>query len=439
MPQHHDEDAGLATDRQPERFDVAIVGAGLAGRVMALALAQEWRPAPRIVMIDPGFGRPPQDDGAGRNAVHPDASSVSRGSQNLLAAIGIWQHLSAEIQPIARIALTDSAPADRVRRVRMTYQNQVQANGDDSGWQPGAAIVANRAMLKVAADLLATTDVVQIGAGVTALHADTAGVTLQLEHASKSSSLNAALVIAADGGRSRIRQAAGLRTFTRDHGQSAMRVVIAHDRPHEATATQHFFPGGPFALLPMPGNRTCVTWSDRNDEIDRLMALSEPAFLEQLRGRVGGRLGSISLASERTRAPLITRVSHALVANRVALIGDAARSVHPIAGQGLNLAFRDVAALTECICDGAKLGLDPGHLEVLGRYQRWRRFDGVASSAVFDGLNTLFSTQNQLARAIRDVGLGLADRLPALKRALVSEASGLSGDVPRLMRGRGLR
>jgi 2-octaprenyl-6-methoxyphenol hydroxylase len=232
-----------------------------------------------------------------------------------------------------------------------------------------------------------------------------------------------------------LREAAGIKIVGWGYGQTGIVTTIAHSRPHGARAVQHFLPGGPFAILPLPENRSCITWSEDAAEAQRILALDDMAFLAEVEKRVGGRLGTLELAGPRQSWPLEMHLARSYVARRFVVIGDAAHGVHPIAGQGLNLAFRDVAALTEVLADAARLGLDLGNGEVLARYERWRRFDSAVSAATFDGLNRLFSNDWTLVRAARDFGLGLVDRMPGLKAFFVREAAGLSGELPRLLKG----
>jgi 2-octaprenyl-6-methoxyphenol hydroxylase len=242
-------------------------------------------------------------------------------------------------------------------------------------------------------------------------------------------------VVAADGRRSFLREAAGIKVVGWSYPQTGIVTTVAHERPHEGVAVQHFLPAGPFAILPLCGDRSCITWTEDRDEARRILALDDAAFLAEVDLRFGGRLGTLSLAGPRGSWPLEMHLARSYVAPRLALVGDAAHGVHPIAGQGLNLALRDVAALAEVVADAARLGLDIGSTDTLRRYERWRRFDSVLSAAAFDGLNRLFSNDWTLLRTIRDAGLGLVDRLPAVKRMFVGEAAGLSGELPRLVRG----
>ena len=212
--------------------------------------------------------------------------------------------------------------------------------------------------------------------------------------------------------------------------------MVTHSEPHNGRARQHFLEAGPFAILPLPGGyRSSLVWSERSGEAERLVALDDAGFLAALEKRFGGILGDLQLAGPRAAQPLEMHLARSLAADRVVIIGDAARGVHPIAGQGLNLALRDVAALTETIIDTARLGLDIGAPESLQRYERWRRFDSTMSAAAMDGLNRLFSNDNPALRVAREAGLSLTDRMPGLKQFFVAEAAGMTGSVPKLLAG----
>ena len=244
--------------------------------------------------------------------------------------------------------------------------------------------------------------------------------------------LSARLLAAADGARSSIRAAAGIATHGWTYGQSAIVINVAHERDHEGRAEEHFLPAGPFAILPLKGRRSSIVWTETTAEAVRIVALPDDAFHAELEQRFKLQLGDIKVIGARRVHP------RAFVADRIALVGDAAHVIHPIAGQGLNMGLKDVAALAEVIVDAARLGLDPGAADVLERYQRWRRFDTMAMGLATDGLNRLFSNRSDVLRAVRDVGLGVVDRLPGLKRLFIREAAGLVGEVPKLLRGENL-
>ena len=258
---------------------------------------------------------------------------------------------------------------------------------------------------------------------------------------------------AADGRRSKLRQMAGIKTVAWDHEQIGIVTIVTHDKVHNGRAVQHFLPAGPFAILPLKPdiegrNRSCITWSEKAAHGREIMSLDDAGFCQEVQKRFGHELGQVALETQavtepqstkpvalRASWPLTTLLARSFIANRLALVGDAAHGVHPIAGQGLNLAMRDVAALTEVLKDSASLGLDLGGGDALERYERWRRFDSALSAAAFGGLNKLFSNDWVLLRTARDAGLGIVDRLPGLKTLFVREAAGLAGDVPKLLKG----
>jgi 2-octaprenyl-6-methoxyphenol hydroxylase len=250
------------------------------------------------------------------------------------------------------------------------------------------------------------------------------------------------LLVAADGARSHIRQCAGIASHGWSYPQSSIVTTVAHERDHNGRAEEHFLPAGPFAILPLKsdasGHRSSIVWTEDAREAERIVVLADGDFHAELERRFGRRLGEIKAVGARRAFPLGFSVARAFVAERVALVGDAAHVIHPIAGQGLNMGLKDVAALAEVIVDAARLGLDPGSVAVLDRYQRWRRFDTMAMGVATDGLNRLFSNRSDLLRVARDVGLGLVDRLPALKQRFIREAAGLVGDVPKLLKGEAL-
>jgi 2-octaprenyl-6-methoxyphenol hydroxylase len=248
-------------------------------------------------------------------------------------------------------------------------------------------------------------------------------------------SIEASLLAAADGKRSRLREQAGIKCVGWSYPQIGIVTTVAHEKPHHGKAVQHFLPSGPFAMLPLTGNRSSIVWTEAKEQGEAIMGLDEAEFLAELGKRFGHRLGAIELAGPRQSFPLDMQIARSFVADRLALIGDAAHAVHPLAGQGLNIGMRDVAALVETVIDATRLGLDIGALPQLERYERWRRFDSAFSAAVMDGLNRLFSNDSAPLRVLRDLGLGLVDRAPALKRFFVSEAAGATGTVPRLLNG----
>lgn len=404
-----------------ERFDVAVSGASFAGLALAAGLAGALGPALRIALIDRAPAAPPPVDAR--------AFALSSGSKRMLGVIGAWAAVAGHAQPVARIEITDSSLTDAFRPVLLSYDNLLD-DGEPASW-----IVPAPALLEaLEARVAAYPSIVRVAPDeVTAMAVDTTGATLGLK---SGRTLAAHLVAVVEGRRSALRDLAGIKVVGWGYGQRGIVVTVAHESPHDATAVQHFLPAGPFAILPLEGNRSCITWSEEEAEARRILALDDTGFLAEVEKRFGGRLGAVTLAGPRQSWPLEMHLARAYTGDRLALVGDTAHGVHPIAGQGLNLAFRDVAALIELVAEAARLGMDIGAAGVLGRYQSWRRFDGLSSAVAFDGLNRLFSNDWMAVRALRSMGLGIVDRLPGLKSMFVREAAGLAGDVPRMLRGK---
>ncbi len=405
----------------PSRFDIAISGASFAGLAFARALLAAFGSEIRIALIDRSV----------RNrAALPDARAfaLSAGSRRMLDMLGVWSAIAAEAEPVREIEITDSSLDAGIRPILLRYDNTVEKDGEPASHIVPAPVLERALYDAVTSDPAVT---LLVPAEIARFAEAVSHMAIALRDGTE---IAASLLVGAEGRRSTSREAANIKTVGWRYGQTAIVTTIAHEHPHAGRAIQHFLPGGPFAILPLTGNRACLTWSEEANEATRILALDDDAFLAEVETRVAGRLGALSLAGPRQSWPLEMHLARAYVAPRFALMGDAAHGVHPIAGQGVNLAFRDAAALAEIVADGLRLGLDPGSMESLGRYETWRRFDSFASAAAFDGLNTLFSNDALLVRAARDFGLGLVDRLPALKRRFVAEAAGLTGDLPRLFR-----
>jgi 2-octaprenyl-6-methoxyphenol hydroxylase len=410
-------------DRTGLDFELVIGGGSFAGLALARALAVSLGPELRIAVVDravPAADAAPKSDGR--------AVALSAGSRRLLEAIGVWQEIAAEAEPIRDIDITDTSLDAAIRPVILHYTNTL--DGDE----PASFVVESPHLLAALANSLRDC------AGVTLL-APAEIETLDVDdHAARiglagGRELRARLAVAADGRQSRLRELAGIKCVGWRHAQIGIITIVAHEEPHRGRAVQHFLPAGPFAILPMTGKRSCVTWTEEEASGRAIMALDEMGFLAEVQRRFGYKLGTLSIAGPRAAFPLETHMARAFTAARLALVGDAAHAVHPIAGQGLNLALRDVAALTEIVAETVRLGLDPGSGEPLERYARWRRFDSLVSAAAMDALNRLFSNDWTLARTLRDAGLGVVDRLPGLKTFFVRQAAGLGGDIPKLLKG----
>jgi 2-octaprenyl-6-methoxyphenol hydroxylase len=359
------------------------------------------------------------------------AFALSAGSKRLLEVLGAWAAIAPRAQPVTGVDITDSALGDAFRPFLVTYDNTVE------GGEPATYIVEHDCLQ---AGLL---EAVGRRPGITRIGGTVAGWDVAGERGvvrlGDGRALRAPLVAAADGRGSTLREAAGVGVVRWTYRQVGLVTTLAHEKPHRSRAVQHFLPSGPFAILPLKSvhgdNRSSITWTEEESWGRALVQLDAAAFLEEVEARFGHRLGRITLTGPRAAWPLEMHLARAFIAPRLALVGDAAHLVHPIAGQGLNLGLRDVAALAEAVADAARLGLDIGSGIVLERYERWRRADSAMSAAAFDALNRLFSSDWTLLRTVRDAGLGLVDRMPGLKQYFVNEAAGLTGEVPKLLRG----
>lgn len=397
--------------------DVAIVGGGLAGLSLALALRQGLGPDAAIVLFDPALAKATIDDGR--------ASAIAAGARRMLTTLGAWQRITAEVEPIRSMVVTDSRTKDVARPVFLTFDGDVEPGEAFAHMVPNAALQYALIDAARAAGIDLRTDAVE------GFAADRGGVTLTAGAAP----VRAQLLVACDGARSRIRGMAGIANVAWAYGQSAITFTAEHERPHEGRAEEHFLPAGPFATLPLPGNRSSIVWTERTADAERLLAMPQIVFQEEFEQRFGHRLGAVKAVTTPRAYPLGFAMARSFIGERLALVGDAAHLIHPIAGQGLNMGLRDVAALAEAVTDAARVGLDFASPSVLERYQRWRRFDTLAMGVATDGLNRLFSNHSDALRALRDVGLGLVDRLPRLKGLFIRDAAGLTGAVPKLLRG----
>ncbi len=403
---------------------IVIAGGGFAGGTLALALATL---APKICHVT-------LVDAAPKNAAPRDEArglALSAASKSLLEAVGLWPDLAAGAQPIQSIEITDSPLNAALRPHVLGFDDEMGGKGMQ------ANLVEAGRLLKTISDAVASHPSIELISpdAVESFSPDPFGVDIRL---AGGRTLRAALLVAADGKNSRLRERAGIKCIGWSYPQKGIVATIAHEHPHRGRAVQHFLPAGPFAILPLQGNRSSIVWSEDEDKAEALMNGAPEDFMAALTRRFGHRLGAFTLEGKPQSFPLVFQMARAFIGNRLVLVGDAAHVVHPLAGQGLNIGFRDVAALVETIVDTARLGLDVGSATSLERYQRWRRFDAAFSGAVMDGMNRLFSNDSAPLRAIRDLGVGLVDRAPSLKRFLVREAAGATGDVPRLMKGEAL-
>jgi 2-octaprenyl-6-methoxyphenol hydroxylase len=400
---------------------IVIGGGAFAGLALALALRQGLGSAIPIVVADPALATRPSRD--------PRATAIVAACRRLFEVIGVWESVAAQAQPILDMVVTDSKLADATRPVFLTFAGHVEPG------EPFAHMIENRHLID-ALVLRAEAEGIELrSAAVTGFDARGAGVDVTLGDGQV---IAASLLVAADGSRSRLRERAGIATHGWDYDQSGIVVTVGHERDHQGRAEEHFLPAGPFAILPLTGLRSSLVWTEKRAEAARIVALPEDEFVAEIELRFGLKLGALHALDKPRAFPLGYFVARSFIGERLALVGDAAHVIHPIAGQGLNMGLKDVAALAESVVDAARLGMDPGQADVLERYQRWRRFDTMAMGVATNSLNLLFSNQSTLLRTVRDIGLGLVDRLPPLKSAFIRQAAGLSGEVPRLLRGEAL-
>ena len=401
----------------PRVCDVLVIGGGLAGSSFAIACASAGIDVVLVDRLAPVARTAEPFDGK--------TYAIAYGSKRILDGIGLWEHVAAEAQPILEIRVADNnAPL-------FLHYDHREVGDDPLGW-----IVESRWLRQAAYDRIKQLpSLTQIApATATAIVRQADGVTATL---STGQVVKARLLVSAEGRGSTIRQDAGIRALKHDYGQDGIVCTVAHEQPHRGVAVEHFMPSGPFAILPMTGDRSSIVWTERTAISARMMALPRPAFDREVAQRFGDFLGATETVGPIYRYPLSIELPERIVDRRLALLGDAAHGVHPIAGQGLNLGIRDVAVLAELIVDARRLGLDPGCQEVLARYQRARRFDILALSAVTDGMNRLFSNNIAPLRAIRDIGLALVNTAPLtpVRKLLMRHAMGVLGKQPRLTRG----
>ena len=401
--------------------DIVIVGGGLNGSALALALAQNGHSVTVIdalditTRVDEGF------DGR--------SYALALASQRLLHAIGIWDRVADHAQPMLEIKVTDGRAGEGPSPFWMHFDHTEIEEG------PMGYMMEDRFLRRAFLDAMAEEPKITHLSGQTVVAQDTitTGVRVTLADGSQRT---ARVLIGSDGRSSGTAQRAGIKRTGWGYGQTALVCAVAHEEPHHGIAHQFFMPPGPLAILPLTGNRSSIVWSETDSEAKRINALDDDAYLDELRPRFGSFLGEISLTGKRFTYPLNLTLANRFVADRLALIGDAAHGVHPIAGQGLNAGLRDVGALAETLTLAARRGEDIGAEQVLQRYQQWRRFDTATLAVATDAFNRLFSNDNPVLRAVRDIGMGLVNAMPGARRGFIREAAGLTGDLPKLMQGK---
>ncbi len=399
--------------------DAIIVGGGLNGTLLALALARGGlqirlvEPAGRRDRATPGF------DGR--------SYALSTASCAMLRVLGIWEALAPDAQPILKVVASDGRAGAGPSPLSLTFDHAELDGG------PMGHMVEDRHLRPAILDAIAAEPgIAQVEGTVVAQATGGPAATVTLADGRRQS---AAVILGCDGQASGTATRAGIARMGWDYGQTAMVTAVRHEKPHQGVAHQFFMPEGPLAILPLTGDRASIVWTERRANAAAVNALDDAAYLSILRPRFGRFLGDIALTGARYTYPLGLMLTLSTIAPRLALSGDAAHQIHPIAGQGLNAGFKDAAALAQVLVEARRRGEDIGALGVLERYRRWRRFDTVALAMATDAFNRMFSNDNPLLRLTRDLGLGLVDAMPDLRRSLMREAAGLSGDRPRLLTG----
>ena len=403
--------------------DVVIVGGGLNGLSMALALRSGGFQVTLIDALDPTTALDAGFDGR--------VFAIAFASCRMFAALGLWDELKSDAQPINDIMVTDGTVRGGASPLFLHFDHK------EIGDEPLGHLMESRHMRAVLTQAVQGDDGIDFRAPakVTDQKADAYGFTVTLDDGTR---VRSKLALASDGRNSRLRDWAGIKTVGWDYDQVGIVATVEHEEEHEGVAQEFFLPGGPFAILPMTGKRASLVWTEKTRTAEALLGLSRERLLEELRQRFGDYLGAIDIAGPVWSYPLDLVLARTYVSDRMALIGDAAHGIHPIAGQGLNLGLRDVAVMAEVLTDAVRLGEDIGSGFVLERYEQWRRLDNVASSLAMDALNRLFSNDIAPVRLARDIGLAAVNNLPPLRRFFMRQAGGDAGNLPRLLRGEGL-
>jgi len=399
--------------------DIIIGGGGMVGLTLALALAQGGLkvvvadPVPQTALLDPKF------DGR--------VTALAYAAVRMFEALGVWPHLAEHAQPIEDILVTDAPLGGTASPFSLHFDSSELG-------EPMGRIAENRyiriALFQAVAAQPNITFVAP--AALTDLTDESGTIRATL---SNGDTVNAKLAVAADGRESPMREHMGIGIVSWAYPQFGIVATVEHERPHNGVAYEHFLPSGPFAILPLTGNRSSLVWTEDEKLAPQMMKLPEDEFNAEIAHRFGSHLGKTKATGPRWSYPLKFHLARDFVRPRFALAGDSAHGIHPIAGQGLNLGLKDAAALAEVVLDAARLGLDIGSIDTLKRYERWRRFDSFVLSVSTDALNRLFSNDITPLRMARDIGLGIVDAIGPARRFFMRHAGGAVGKLPRLMRG----
>lgn len=399
--------------------DIAIVGGSLTGAATALAAAQAGF---RVVVVDQLAAHTQVEQGFDGRSYAMALTSV-----RLLKALGLWADLAETAQPILKIKVADGSPSTGPSPLFMQFDHAEIEEG------PMGHMVEDRFLRPLLQRAMARYETIEYIAGTALIEQSISGSEMQLT-LSNGRQISTRLLIGADGRKSPSADRAGIKRIGWEYGQTALVCAIQHEIPHNGVACQYFLPAGPLAILPLTENRASIVWSETAQNAKQIMALSEADYLSILQPRIGDYLGKISMAGQRYSYPLDLTLAESFVAPRLALIGDAAHGVHPIAGQGLNAGLRDIAALVQVLKEAKLRGEDIGASATLMRYQEWRRFDATSLALATDTFNRLFSNDNSLLRLGRDMGMAMINAVPKARRSFIREAAGLTGTLPDLMR-----
>ena len=401
--------------------DILIAGGGLNGPALGIALAQAGL---RVTVVD---ARPaPARAEAGFDG---RAYALALASKRLLTVTGIWPRIAAH-QPILKIKASDGVAGQGPSPFWLGFDSAELEEG------PMGFMVEDRHLYAAFLSAMEDTPGLTLLSGETVIEQQVTPQAVTVTLAS-GRQISARLLVGCDGRQSGVAQRAGIKRSGWGYGQTALVTAIHHEKHHEGTAHQFFMPAGPLAILPLAGgHHSSIVWSESDSTAQAIQALDDTGYMAALRPRFGDFLGELTLAGARFTYPLNLTLANHFVAPRVALVGDAAHGVHPIAGQGLNLGLRDVAALAEVLVEAQRRGEDIGSLVTLEAYQRWRRFDSTTLALGMDTVNRVFSNSNPILRAGRDLGLGLVNAIPSLRRGFMRQAAGLTGDLPKLLAGR---
>ncbi len=401
-----------------QKTDIIICGGGMVGLTLGLAAAQGGLAVTVVDALAPEKMLAASFDGR--------VSALAYASVRMLTALGVWPHLEAHAQPIREILVTDGKPGQPASPFSLHF------DAEEIGAATLGHIAENRHIRTALYAAMPANLTLIAPAGVTRLEKHSGGA---VAHLSNGQVITASLAVAADGRDSKLRAAEGIGVIGWSYPQTGIVATVAHERPHNGVAYEHFLPSGPFAILPMTENSSSLVWTERKDKAPAMLALDEDGFNAEVARRFGAHLGTTNVVGGRWSYPLSFHLARDFVRPRFALAGDCAHGIHPIAGQGLNLGLKDAAALAETLLDAARLGRDIGALDTLKRYERWRRFDSLALAASTDALNRLFSNDIAPLRQLRDLGLGIVDAIGPARRFFMRHAGGDVGKLPKLLKG----